>query len=233
VRYVLTSFLALASGGLLGTLGCSTARIATSAQPNIGTGASRLEVIAAKAKSADKARVDVLDPLVGPLVFANPDNEFRNVGAVVISHIRMDVATVVTRDWVFSWAKVSLDRVVSRGQAKFLEPICAEIPRPAAAQPRKGELGIPLRRGSTQIDGVTLTMSGWQSKLDLKTDGRYLLFGGFCGENEFFLSGPDPLVYSVNRDGSLGAAIGDHRSIIEGKKTIDGIAAYLASLTDK
>src|SRR6187399_2328892 len=81
-------------------------RIATAAQSDIATKASRLEMIAAKAKSAGKARVDVLDPLVEPLVFSNPDNEFRNVGAVVISHIQMDVATVVTRDWVFSWAKV-------------------------------------------------------------------------------------------------------------------------------
>jgi hypothetical protein len=199
---------------------------------------SRLEQIAAQAKGRAE-RVPVVER-VEPIIYSQVGGFFNGRAAIVLSQVRMDLAQVVTADWVYSWSQATIDRTVAVGgesESKFLQSVCEGIPRPgpiSSALTPNG-VAIPLIRGETVIDGVTLFMDVEQARINLRADTRYLLFGHVCLPGIFFLTQEDVgFIFPIREDGQLEPALrpgGDEwaKTVME-QKNVDGVAAYLARL---
>jgi hypothetical protein len=200
---------------------------------------SRLEQIAAQAKGRFE-KVPVGDGRVDEITYSQVGGFFNGRAAIVLTQVRMDLAHVVTADWVYSWSQETIDRTVAVGsesESKFLRSMCEGIPRPdsLSAVLAPNVVAIPLIRGETVIDGVTLFMDGEQARINLKADTRYLLFGHFCLPGTFFLSLEDVgFIFPIREDGQLEPALrpggGEWAKTVMEQKNVDGVAAYLARL---
>jgi hypothetical protein len=156
------------------------------------------------ASAAAEAKKRGLSSIVVQIVIEGVDLPLRDLAKmssiVIATPLDRPPAQVVTPDIIRTWYALKVTDVLARRQAP--SDGCS-VASPRSFVRGSDEIAIPLARGTTTIDGVSVTVISPEHLISFVPGERFLLFGDRCPSGGFTLAAGELSVFQVTASGRL------------------------------